>query len=518
MNNGIFSKGMAVALTLMMMAGAFVGISIVQPAVAQDIPAPMENYPDEPTDLANDNLLTAQDTINEMVIEAARTNIMDILDTAATAPEAAIAEINAELDTVQDLVATVLGLGGMADPSLDQSGTFNEQFDSLQQSISDGLTGLLVDGMGGISLQNITILAVNGSDPMPGIRSGIEILLDGAQTASDTWFDLWLTGQGHDAIYSDTDGDGIPTIDEIAFYRIYGVDPSLLDTDDDGTGDLAEIQAGTHPAVVGLQADDPDGDGYTIQEENDASSDPYNWRSTPEDWDGDGIQHVIDRGEAPFDPRTAPNIAVSVDTINGEDASNALWIKDSGAITITGTASTKNHPCDHIQTIVLKVSWVNAQGNPVYWDAELTATLGAEVHKEAYPKYEIASEVPWTATINADQAAELSELVGNDKTITIKATASDSDETKAASASIKFHIASASPMVTTLNPVENAVVCVGDVVILNATVEGFEFNKIAAVKFSILRGTQLLGAWAVAKDASGYYTQSWTVPEIQCGE
>lgn len=74
----------------------------------------------------------------------------------------------------------------------------------------------------------------------------------------------------------DKDGDGLATIDEIF---VYGTDPALFDTDDDGLSDLEEVQTGTDPWKP-----DTDGDGLYDVEEVELGTNPLS-----ADSDSDGM-------------------------------------------------------------------------------------------------------------------------------------------------------------------------------------------------------------------------------------
>lgn len=76
---------------------------------------------------------------------------------------------------------------------------------------------------------------------------------------------------------ADSDGDGLYDIDETS---VYGTDPSIWDTDGDGTSDGAEVYYGTDPTASAR----PDSDGDGLYDDDELSI----YGTNPGIWDTDG--------------------------------------------------------------------------------------------------------------------------------------------------------------------------------------------------------------------------------------
>jgi len=96
----------------------------------------------------------------------------------------------------------------------------------------------------------------------------------------------------------DTDGDGVPDIEDsdddndgltdVYEREVSGTNPTLADSDGDGTSDSAELmglgidpETGQPFGTTDPNNDDSDGDGFTDTFENEHNTDPNEERHTP---------------------------------------------------------------------------------------------------------------------------------------------------------------------------------------------------------------------------------------------
>ncbi|PKK85568.1 MAG: hypothetical protein CVT48_04840, partial [Thermoplasmata archaeon HGW-Thermoplasmata-1] len=569
-NTGNVSRHIALVMSLMMLSSVFAGV-----VLAQDIPSPMDVYGNEPTEdlifgadtgfgTAIPLLEEAQGIIGATLDEDLRielqTQLEALYDAAmgvdpAVSCEDIIWQIDELLETVQstanigfDLMPSEIpsdSEGGMTGTPgyeywLDVQEKFNNDFDKNQSLLIGTLTLVLVENE---TVQNVFGEFNNGKQTVvnqlfegdTGAYAVAGMLIDGAIDASEMAFGILilLAESGEETattnLLSDFDLDGIPDIDEICIYIIYGLDPTKFDTDGDDYDDGMELARGTDPTEKNPYTDvdvDPDCDGYTTNEEYAAGSDPYNWKSTPEDYDGDGIVHAVDRFETVFKPENAPNLAVDVskinskDTVNDKGALTTIWFTTKpDNITIDIDTSTKNYPLDVIEKAEVKLSWVNDSGSQS--ETYLAFYVNNAISKDTYPNYEPKVDEHWQFTLTFN---EIYTLVGEDNVVTVEVTVNDIDETKitrdAEMGSFAFHTILTKPAVNINSPADNIPVAnIGDSVSISATITGDSYNPITYRNASVL-GTD--GEWisvplTVNKDDSTLYGGSWTVTKMSAG-
>ncbi|MBL4672768.1 MAG: carboxypeptidase regulatory-like domain-containing protein, partial [Arenicella sp.] len=125
----------------------------------------------------------------------------------------------------------------------------------------------------------------NGLDPNDVADANLDLDGDGLSNLDE--FNL-----GTSPSNTDSDGDGLQDGEEV---NVTLTDPSNPDTDGDGLLDGFEVNNGFNPLLTGEEGQDPDGDGLTNLQEQEQGSDP-----NLVDTDGDGTGDLAD--VAPNDP------------------------------------------------------------------------------------------------------------------------------------------------------------------------------------------------------------------------
>jgi hypothetical protein len=102
---------------------------------------------------------------------------------------------------------------------------------------------------------------------------------------------------------TDSDGDGLFDDDETS---VYHTNPSIADTDGDGSSDGEEVYLGTDPLTASAPAPRSDGDGDGLLDVDESKT--YGTNPDVSDSDGDGSSdgEEVHRGTDPLEAQTGP--------------------------------------------------------------------------------------------------------------------------------------------------------------------------------------------------------------------
>ena len=284
------------------------------------------------------------------------------------------------------------------------SGSIHSNY-AITQTSYETRMGKLVISTGSLSSKDH--YQISPVQLLPGLNTVSITAVDQAGTVRTETFAIYsdrITG-GYPADQSDSDGDGLVNWQE----AVYGTDPDDPDTDQDGIGDLEEIEYlgsdALNPDTNGngiLDGDeDPDEDGLTNAQEALFGSHPY-----LKDSDGDGLTDAeeLNLGTNPLNPDTdgdglsdKQEVEQGTDPLNPDTDGNGIPDGEEVREVLLDTDETWQEIAGPRAEVSLKAAWVDSAAmtmeNPeesLWAPVEMPGLIGAAYEFEAGGKIENA--------------------------------------------------------------------------------------------------------------------------------